>query len=62
VINLDNDEEVAKIDEEVHVELNNLFSSSMSLNDKSSVELGVCPSTTLDIFPLASFPPSIYTD
>jgi hypothetical protein len=39
VINLDDEDEVAKIDEEVHNELNTLFSSFMSLNDKSSIEL-----------------------
>jgi hypothetical protein len=62
VINLDGDDEVAKIDEEVYVELSTLFSSSISLNEKSSVELGVCPSTAMDIVPLASGLSSIYTD
>lgn len=47
VINLDDNDEVAKIDKEVHNELNTLFSSSMSLNDnylKKSVEHGDDPS------------------
>lgn len=65
VINLDDDNEIAKIDEQVHNELNSLFSSSMRLNDdppNKSVELRACPSLALDVFPLSSFPPSIHTD
>lgn len=65
MINLYDDIAIAKIDERVHNELNSLFSSSMNLNEKSpnkSVELGMCPSSTLDVVPLASFPPFIYTD
>jgi hypothetical protein len=61
LVNLD-DDDIAKIDEEVGDELNTLFASSMSLNDKSSVQLGDFPSTALDFFPLATFSPSIYTD
>lgn len=47
VINIDDDIEFEKIDEQVHNELNLLFWSSMSLNDdppNKSVELGTCPS------------------
>lgn len=63
MINLDDDDEVAKIDEEVHNELNTLFSSFMSLNDKSlinSVEPSTSPSLTLAVFPLASFPSLVH--
>jgi hypothetical protein len=65
VINLDDVIEIAKIYDEVHNELNSLFSSSMSLNDESpnnSVELGACPSLALHVVPLASYPDSTYID
>jgi hypothetical protein len=56
VINLD-DDDIAKIDDEVHNELNALFTSSMSLIDDSSMksfELGDNPSMELDVIHLAS--------
>lgn len=59
----DDDEDIFKIDE-VHNDLNTLFSFSMSLNDKSpttSVELGTSASLALTIVPLDSHPPSQYT-
>lgn len=65
MIKLDDDDEIAKIDEEVHNELNLLFSSSMSSNENppyKSVILGNDPSTTLDVAPLASFPPFAYVE
>lgn len=58
MINLDDNDEIAKIYEEVHNELNTWFSSSMSLNYNSprkSVELGDTPSSTLAIFPFGYF-------
>jgi hypothetical protein len=60
MINLD-DDQIVKIDEEVHDELNTFFDSSMNLNDKSSVELGDCPSIALDVISLYSFSPFFYT-
>lgn len=62
MINLDDDDEIVKIDEEVHNDLNALFSTSMNLDGcnyddppkKSAsphMELGDYPSMTL-IFPL----------
>lgn len=63
LINLDNDDEIAKIDEKVHNDLNTLFSYSMSLNEKSpkmSVEPSASLIPALSLVPLASFPPSAY--
>lgn len=72
VINLDDEDKIAKIDERVHNELNLLFSKSMNLDggnreiffmsDLPCVELGDAPSTTLVIVPLASCLPSIYDE
>jgi hypothetical protein len=65
VINLDDDDEVFNIDEQVHNEMNVLFSSSMKLNENSSmkrVELGDYPSSTLFIVPLASCSPFLYDE
>lgn len=65
MINLDDDDKIAKMDEEVHNELNTFFSSSMNLNDnspKKSVELGASPSSTLIVVPLDSCPPSTYIE
>jgi hypothetical protein len=70
--NLDDDNEIAKIYEEVQNELNLLFSSSMSLNDNNHddppkksdspyVEHGDAPITTLDVVPWASYSPSTHT-
>lgn len=63
IINLDHDDDVAKIDEEVHNELNTLIPSSMSLDNTSltkSVEPSASPSLALSLVPLASFPPLVY--
>lgn len=65
MINLDDDDEVVKIDEEVHNELNTLFFSSMSIinnSPKKSVQLGGDPSSTLSIVPLTSCPPFVYNE
>jgi hypothetical protein len=73
MINLDGDNVIVKIDEEVHNEMNLLFSSSMGLDDNNCddppkksdlphVEIGDAPSITLVIFPLAIFPPSMYDE
>lgn len=68
VINLGDDDDddvmIAKIYEEVHNYLNSLFSSTMSLKDKSpppSEEPGMNPSSVLVIIPLDSQPSSHYT-
>lgn len=63
VINLDDGDDGtnAKIDEEIHNDLNFLCSSTMSLNDKSSPtseEPGTTPSSALVIPPLDNQPPS----
>jgi hypothetical protein len=58
-INLD-EKDIAKIDDEVHNELNTLFAISMSLADDysmKSVEIGDSHSMELDVIPLASWPP-----
>lgn len=60
----DDDKEITKINEEVHNDLNSLFSSTMSLNDKypiPSEENGTFPSSTLAILPLDNQLPSQYT-
>jgi hypothetical protein len=65
VINLDDDDEVAKIDEQVHDELNPLFSSYIGLNEnspKKNIEFDDDPSFTLVIVPLASYPPFTYDE
>lgn len=72
MINLD-DDEIAKIDEEVHNELNVLFSKKMNLDggnhddpldetDPPHVAPRNAPNMTLDIVPLASYLPSIYDE
>jgi hypothetical protein len=73
VINLDDDNEIAKIDKEVHNELNLLILFFMSLNDNNHddphhksdsphVELGDDPSITLVACPLDIYPPSTYIE
>lgn len=67
VINLDDDDEeqIKKIDEEVDNNLKSLFSSTMSLNYKSSIptkEPSTSPSSTLAILPFEIQPPSQYTE
>jgi hypothetical protein len=55
------DDDVAKIDDKVHNEINTLFLSFMNLIDDSSmksVELGDNPSMELDVIPLDSLIPS----
>lgn len=72
VINLDDEDEIAKIDEEVHNELNVLFSKQMNLDrvkhddpldesDPPCLEPRDAPSMTL-IVPLVSCSPSLYDD
>jgi hypothetical protein len=59
VIILD-EEDIAKNDDEVHNELNTLFTSSMNLDDNSSMKsgkLGDNPISTLVVIPLAIFLP-----
>jgi hypothetical protein len=59
VIKLD-DDDIAKNVDEVHNDLNTLFTTSMSLIDDSStmsVELGENPSMALDFIPFSSFLP-----
>lgn len=58
MINLDDDDKIAKIDEEMHNYLNTLFSSSMSLNKKYPIQSDE-PNTShglgLSIVPLPSY-------
>lgn len=42
-INLDDDIDIGKIDEQLHNDLNSFFFSSMNVNDDKSIELGACP-------------------
>lgn len=73
MIKVDGDDEIVKIDEEVHDEFNLLFSNFMSIyegnhddpsdeSDPPHVELGDASSMTLNVFPLASYLPSIYDE
>jgi hypothetical protein len=62
VINLD-DDDIAKIDDKVCNESNTLFTSSISLVDDystKSIKIGENHSISLDVIPLASFPPSTW--
>jgi hypothetical protein len=72
VINLE-DDEIVKIDEEVHNEFNLFILSSMSLDNKNHddppkksdspcIELGDALSTTLDVVALASCSPFAYNE
>lgn len=73
MINLDDDDEIAKIDEELQNELNLIVSTSMNSNggncddpshgsDPPHVELSDSdvPSMTLFVVPIASYLPFIY--
>lgn len=73
MINLDDENEIAKIDEQAHIELNLLFSKSMNLDggnrddppaesDIPHVEPGDAPSTTLIVVPFTSCLPSLYDE